>query len=44
MPGFTSTSVYAKLWEAGGVAYPVLIEELCSLALARHARERRYLR
>jgi len=44
MPGFTSTSVYAKLWEAGGVAYPVLIEELCSLAIARHARERRYLR
>ena len=44
MPGFTATSVYAKLWEAGGVAYPALIEELCSLALARHARERRYLR
>ncbi len=44
MPGFTSTSVYAKLWEAAGIAYPVLIEELCSLALARHARERRYLR
>jgi D-alanine-D-alanine ligase len=44
MPGFTSTSVYAKLWEAGGVAYPALIEELCSLALARHARERDYLR
>jgi D-alanine-D-alanine ligase len=44
MPGFTATSVYAKLWEAGGVAYPALIEELCSLAIARHARERRYLR
>jgi D-alanine-D-alanine ligase len=44
MPGFTSTSVYAKLWEAGGLAYPALIEELCSLAIARHARERRYLR
>jgi D-alanine-D-alanine ligase len=44
MPGFTSTSVYAKLWEAGGIAYPALIEELCSLAIARHARERRYLR
>jgi len=44
MPGFTSTSVYAKLWEAGGLAYPALIEELCSLAIERHARERRYLR
>jgi D-alanine-D-alanine ligase len=43
MPGFTATSVYAKLWEAGGLAYPQLIEELCTLALERHARERRYL-
>jgi D-alanine-D-alanine ligase len=43
MPGFTATSVYAKLWEAGGLAYPRLIEELCTLALERHARERRYL-
>jgi D-alanine-D-alanine ligase len=44
MPGFTSTSVYAKLWEAGGLAYPRLIEELCTLAIERHARERSYLR
>jgi len=44
MPGFTATSVYAKLWEAGGVAYPALIEELCTIALERHARERAYLR
>jgi D-alanine-D-alanine ligase len=44
MPGFTATSVYAKLWEAGGLAYPLLIEELCTLAIERHARERRYLR
>jgi D-alanine-D-alanine ligase len=43
MPGFTATSVYAKLWEAGGIAYPRLIEELCELALERHARERSYL-
>ena len=43
MPGFTPTSVYAKLWEAGGVAYPALVEELCTIALARHARERGYL-
>ena len=42
MPGFTQTSVYAKLWEADGVAYPRLVEELCEIALARHARERGY--
>ncbi|MGD1050442.1 MAG: D-alanine--D-alanine ligase family protein [Solirubrobacteraceae bacterium] len=43
MPGFTATSVYAKLWEAGGVGYPRLVEELCELARERHARERAYL-
>jgi D-alanine-D-alanine ligase len=42
MPGFTATSVYAKLWEADGIAYPQLVEELCNLALARHARVRAY--
>src|SRR5207302_10210725 len=29
MPGFTETSVYAKLWEASGVPYPGLVDELC---------------
>ncbi|HUB75448.1 MAG TPA: hypothetical protein VL977_00250, partial [Solirubrobacteraceae bacterium] len=38
IPGFTPTSVYAKLWEADGVAYPRLVEELCTLALTRAAR------
>jgi D-alanine-D-alanine ligase len=42
MPGFTTTSVYAKLWEASGVAYEELVTELCELAVARHARERGY--
>jgi len=42
MPGFTATSVYAKLWEAEGVAYPALVEELCAIALERHARARSY--
>jgi D-alanine-D-alanine ligase len=42
MPGFTATSVYAKLWEASGVAYEDLVERLCALALERHARERSY--
>jgi D-alanine-D-alanine ligase len=42
MPGFTTTSVYAKLWDACGVPYPALVEELCELARERHARERSY--
>ena len=44
MPGFTATSVYAKLWEAGGMSYAELIERLCEIAIERHARERSYLR
>jgi len=40
MPGFTTTSVYAKLWEADGLTYPALVEELCAIALRRHARSR----
>ena len=42
MPGFTSTSVYASLFEASGVSYPELLDRLLSLALERHADERRY--
>jgi D-alanine-D-alanine ligase len=42
MPGFTATSVYAKLWEASGLPYEELVERLCALALERHARERSY--
>jgi D-alanine-D-alanine ligase len=38
MPGFTPTSVYAKLLEASGVDYPSLVDRLCRLALERHAR------
>ncbi len=37
MPGFTPTSVYAKLIEASGVSYPQLVDRLCRLALERHA-------
>ena len=37
MPGFTPTSVYAKLLEASGVPYPQLVDRLCRLAIARHA-------
>jgi D-alanine-D-alanine ligase len=38
IPGFTATSVYAKLFEASGVPYPVLLDRLIALALARRAR------
>jgi D-alanine-D-alanine ligase len=42
MPGFTPTSVYAKLLAASGVAYPRLVDRLCRLALVRHERHRAY--
>jgi D-alanine-D-alanine ligase len=42
MPGFTETSVYAKLWEASGLAYPDLCDRLVSLAVERHAAARSY--
>jgi D-alanine-D-alanine ligase len=37
IPGFTTISMYAKLWEASGVDYPALLDRLITLALARHA-------
>jgi D-alanine-D-alanine ligase len=40
IPGFTSTSVYAKLFEASGIGYAELLERLIELALERHARRR----
>jgi len=36
MPGFTSISMYPKLWAASGLAYPDLIERLIALGLERH--------
>ena len=36
MPGFTSISMYPKLWNATGVTYPALIDRLIALALERH--------
>lgn len=39
MPGFTETSVYAKLWEAGGLPYPELCDRLVKLAVERHRAE-----
>jgi D-alanine-D-alanine ligase len=42
IPGFTATSVYAKLWDASGVPYPELLDRLLELALERHGDERKY--
>jgi D-alanine-D-alanine ligase len=41
IPGFTATSVYAKLFEASGVPYPELVDRLVQLALERHERRSR---
>ncbi|HEU5263819.1 MAG TPA: D-alanine--D-alanine ligase family protein, partial [Gaiellaceae bacterium] len=38
IPGFTSTSVYAKLFEASGIPYAELLDRLVELALERHDR------
>lgn len=39
MPGFTSISMYPKMWEASGVSYSELLSKLVELALARKARK-----
>jgi len=41
MPGFTATSVYAKLFEASGIPYAELLERAIDLALERSDRRRR---
>jgi len=41
IPGFTATSVYAKLFEASGVPYEELLDRLVELALERHERRSR---
>ena len=41
IPGFTPISMYPKLWQASGLTYRQLIDELVRLALERHGRRRR---
>jgi len=41
MPGFTSISMYPKLWAATGIEYPALIDRLIQLALERYADKKR---
>jgi D-alanine-D-alanine ligase len=39
IPGFTTISMYSKLWAASGVDYPRLLDRLIGLALERHAEK-----
>ncbi len=39
IPGFTTISMYAKLWEASGLSYSSLLDRLIGLALDRHAEK-----
>lgn len=39
MPGFTTISMYPKMWEASGLSYPELIDRLIQLALERHSEK-----
>jgi D-alanine-D-alanine ligase len=41
IPGFTTISMYPKLWEASGVPYPELVDRLVELAIERHERASR---
>jgi D-alanine-D-alanine ligase len=42
IPGFTPVSMYPRLWEASGLAYPDLIDELVRLAIDRHEHRSRF--
>ena len=39
IPGFTKISMYPKLWEASGLSYTELIDQLVELAIERFDRE-----
>ncbi|HYR90437.1 MAG TPA: D-alanine--D-alanine ligase family protein [Terriglobia bacterium] len=39
LPGFTTISMYPKLWEASGISYSELIDRLIALAIERHAEK-----
>jgi len=43
IPGFTTISMYAKLWEASGLSYAALLDRLIDLAIERH-RDKQQLR
>jgi D-alanine-D-alanine ligase len=39
IPGFTTISMYSKMWAASGVDYPTLVDRLIALARDRHAQK-----
>jgi len=41
LPGFTSISMYPKLWEISGIKYTDLITKLIELALERYIKEKK---
>lgn len=43
IPGFTSISMYPKMWEASGLSYSALLDRLLTLAIERHADKQRLL-
>jgi D-alanine-D-alanine ligase len=44
IPGFTSISMYPKLWEASGVPYQELLSRLVDLAISRHEKKKKLVR
>ncbi len=40
IPGFTATSVYARLFAESGIPYPALLDRLVELALDRHEQRK----
>lgn len=41
IPGFTSMSMYPRMWQASGLSYPALVDRLVQLALERHQERQR---
>ena len=41
LPGFTSISMYPKLWEASGLSYSDLLDRLIALAMERHSEKKK---
>jgi len=44
IPGFTSISMYPKLWEASGIPYQELLSRLVDLAISRHGKKKKLVR
>jgi D-alanine-D-alanine ligase len=44
IPGFTSISMYPKMWEASGISYQELLSRLVDLAVSRHRRKKALVR